>query len=155
MGDLGSIPGLGRSPGEGNSYPLQHSGLENSMDCIVHGVTESDTTEQLSLIYRNGKKDWYFIQWLSVYLVLNQYVVSARYCIIKCIKVHESPTMNSEFLENNVTVSSTLSVTVIFKFYREFWLTWITASLQKFWLSISEGEVCILKSTSSGPHFET
>jgi len=38
-GDLGSIPGLGRYPGEGNSYPLQYSGLENSMDCIVHGVT--------------------------------------------------------------------------------------------------------------------
>ena len=37
-GDLGSIPGLGRSPGEGNGYPLQYSGLENSMDCIVHGL---------------------------------------------------------------------------------------------------------------------
>ena len=36
-----SIPGLGRSPGEGNSYPLQYSGLENSRDCIVHGVTKS------------------------------------------------------------------------------------------------------------------
>ena len=47
--DLGSIPGLGRSPGEGKGYPLQYSGLENSMDCIVHGVAESDTTEQLSL----------------------------------------------------------------------------------------------------------
>ena len=34
MGDLGLIPGLGRSPGEGNGYPLQYSGLENSMDCI-------------------------------------------------------------------------------------------------------------------------
>ena len=33
--DLGSIPGLGRSPGEGNSYPLQYSGLENSTDCIL------------------------------------------------------------------------------------------------------------------------
>ena len=44
-GDLGSIPGLGSSPGEGNSYPLQYSGLENSMNCIVHGVTESDMTE--------------------------------------------------------------------------------------------------------------
>ena len=42
-GDLGSIPGLGRSPGEGKGYPLQHSGLENSMDCIVHGVTKSWT----------------------------------------------------------------------------------------------------------------
>ena len=42
-GDLGSIPGLGRSPGEGNSYPLQYPGLENSMDFIVHGVTKSRT----------------------------------------------------------------------------------------------------------------
>ena len=42
-GDLGSIPGLGRSPGEGNSYPSQYSGLENSMDCIVHGVAKSQT----------------------------------------------------------------------------------------------------------------
>ena len=42
-GDLGSIPELGRSHGEGNSYPLQYSGLENSMDCIVHGVTKSGT----------------------------------------------------------------------------------------------------------------
>ena len=41
--DLGSIPGLGRSPGEGNSYPLQYSGMENSMDCIAHRVTKSWT----------------------------------------------------------------------------------------------------------------
>ena len=44
-GDLGSIPGLGRSPGEGKGYPLQDSGLENSMDCRVHGAAESDTTD--------------------------------------------------------------------------------------------------------------
>ena len=44
MGDLGSIPGLGRSPGEGDGYPLPYSGLENSVDC-----RESDMTEQLSL----------------------------------------------------------------------------------------------------------
>ena len=43
VGDLCSIPGLGRSPGEGKSYPLQYSGLENSMDCIVYGVTKSQT----------------------------------------------------------------------------------------------------------------
>ena len=43
-------PGLGRSPGEGKGYPLQYSGLENSMDCIVHGVTKSqDMTKRLSL----------------------------------------------------------------------------------------------------------
>ena len=41
--------GLGRSPGEGKGYPLQYSGLENSMDCIVHGDAKLDTTEQLSL----------------------------------------------------------------------------------------------------------
>ena len=40
-GDPGLIPGLGRAPGEGNSYSLQYSGLENSMDYIVHGVTKS------------------------------------------------------------------------------------------------------------------
>ena len=43
VGDLGLILGLGRSPGEGNGYPLQYSGLENSMDCIVHGVAKSRT----------------------------------------------------------------------------------------------------------------
>ena len=42
-GDLGLIPRLGRSPGERKGYPLQYSGLENSMDCMVHGVTKSRT----------------------------------------------------------------------------------------------------------------
>ena len=42
-GNLGSIPGLGRSPGEGNGHPLQYSGLENSVDYIVHGVAKSWT----------------------------------------------------------------------------------------------------------------
>ena len=41
--DLGSIPGLGRSPGEGKGHSLQYSGLENSMDCIVHRITKSQT----------------------------------------------------------------------------------------------------------------
>ena len=48
-GDLGLIPGLGSSPGEGKGYLLQYSGLENSMVCIVPGVAESDRTERLSL----------------------------------------------------------------------------------------------------------
>ena len=42
-GDMGLIPGLERSPGEEKGYPLQYSGLENSMECIVHGVTKSRT----------------------------------------------------------------------------------------------------------------
>ena len=54
-GDLGLIPGLGRSPGEGKSYSLQYSGLENFMDCIIHG----DMTEQLSLQCRgHGFNPW-------------------------------------------------------------------------------------------------
>ena len=42
-GDLGSVPGLGRSPGEGKGYPLQYSGLENFVDYIIHGVIKSQT----------------------------------------------------------------------------------------------------------------
>ena len=43
VGNLGLFPGLGRSPGEGKGYPLQYFGLENSMDCIVHGLAKSQT----------------------------------------------------------------------------------------------------------------
>ena len=48
-GDLGSIPGLRRSPGEVKGYPLQYSGLENSMDYSPRSPKESDMTERLSL----------------------------------------------------------------------------------------------------------
>jgi len=64
-GDLGSTPGLGRSPGEGKGYLLQYSCLENSMDCIVHGVKKSWTRlsdfhfhmEKLCKQYNSSKKD--------------------------------------------------------------------------------------------------
>ena len=57
--DLGLIPGLGRSPGEGNSYPFQYSGLENPIDrgawlATVHRITESDITERLPLSLLNN-----------------------------------------------------------------------------------------------------
>ena len=42
-GELGLIPGLGRSPREEKAYPFQYSYMENSMDCIIHGVTKSQT----------------------------------------------------------------------------------------------------------------
>ena len=65
--DLGLIPGFGRSPGEGNGYPLQHSGLENSIYRIVHGATKSRT--QLSDFHFHFHKSldlapWYlFLYW--------------------------------------------------------------------------------------------
>ena len=61
-GDQGSIPELGRSPGEGNGNPLQYSCLENPKDggawqATVHGVAESDMTEHFHfLIFANGVK---------------------------------------------------------------------------------------------------
>ena len=57
-GNSGLIPGLGRSPGEEKGYPLQYFGLENSMNCIIHGVTKSWT--QLS--------DFHFYNYHTSYL---------------------------------------------------------------------------------------
>ena len=48
-GDTGSIPGFGRSPGEGKGYPLQYSGLENCIDYSPCGCKGSDKTEQISI----------------------------------------------------------------------------------------------------------
>ena len=55
VGDLGSIPGSGRSSGEGNGNPLQYSGLENSMDHIVHQVAKSRTQlSDFTSLHLNG-----------------------------------------------------------------------------------------------------
>ena len=66
-GDLGSIPELGRSPGEGKGYPLKYSGLENSMDCIVHGVSKSQT--QLSDFH--ASYPWQKCPLFTVFLVID------------------------------------------------------------------------------------
>ena len=55
-GDLSSVSGWGRSPGEGKGYPLQYSGLETSMDYSSWGHKELDTTEQLSLSLHTSLK---------------------------------------------------------------------------------------------------
>ena len=60
---LGSIPGLGRYSGEGKDYSLQYSGLENSMDCTVHGVTMNQT--QLSDFHFTA---FFMVQPLSLYM---------------------------------------------------------------------------------------
>ena len=59
VGNLGLNPGLGRSPGEKNGYPLQYSGPENSMDCIVHGVAKSWTW--LSYFHFHSLWPWAFL----------------------------------------------------------------------------------------------
>ena len=76
-GDLGSIPGLGRSPGEGKGYPLQYSGLENSMNCIVHGVTESWT--RLSGLHFHH----IYIDRESEIFIMSDWLRSARHCRLK------------------------------------------------------------------------
>ena len=83
MGDVGLIPGLGRSPGEGNRYPLQYSGLEKSMDrgawgAIIHGVTESDMTEHRA----HPLCVLYFISFMYIiYIVYVLYVIYLLYII--------------------------------------------------------------------------
>ena len=69
VGDLGSIPGLGRSSGEGKGYQLQYSCLENSMDCIVHRVSKSWT--QLSN----------FHSLIHIYLYGNRFLKRVDICI--------------------------------------------------------------------------
>ena len=63
VGDLGSIPELGRSPGEGNGYPLQYSGLENSMDCIASMGSQRVRHDSATFAFTLLKK------YLAVYLL--------------------------------------------------------------------------------------
>ena len=71
VGDLGLIPGLGRTPREGNGYPLQYSGLKKSMDCIVLGVTKS--WRQLSN----------FIREIQIKTTMSYHLTTVRMGIIK------------------------------------------------------------------------
>ena len=102
-GDLGLIPELGRSPGEGKGYPLQYSGLENSMK--VHGVAESDMTEWLSL-------HWYIIwmyrfnKWKPVLLTIlnscqkpniNNFSLLPKIYNVSCIKLLKNDSHVSGF----------------------------------------------------------
>ena len=68
MGELGAIPGLGRSPGEGKGYPLQYSGLENSMDCRVHGFAKS----------RTPLGDFHFLYQINIILKTSDRITNAN-----------------------------------------------------------------------------
>ena len=80
-GYLGSIPGLGRSPGEGKGYPLQYAGLENSMDCIIHGVAKSRTQLSNFHLHFECKKGQHPPSPPSSFMVL------AKHQTLKCVSL--------------------------------------------------------------------
>ena len=92
------MPGLGRSPGEGTSCPLQYSGLENSMDCIIHGVAKTRT--QLSDF------DLTSLHFMKVSLVMKVSLLPSSLSFFsfsspqnKCIKTLEKKALQVDFLE--------------------------------------------------------
>ena len=78
-GDPGLIPGLGRSPGEGKGYPLQYSSLQNSMDCIDHGVTKSQT--QLNNFHSHSTKSK---KWKKFHSTASSVSSYALFCFLCC-----------------------------------------------------------------------
>ena len=70
-GDPGSVPVLGRSPGEGKGYPLQYSGLENSIDCIIHGVAKSRTRLSNFHFISRGVQVWPLLVYERLYWKLD------------------------------------------------------------------------------------
>ena len=97
VGDLGLIPGLGRSPGEGNGYPFQYSCLENYMDrgawqATVHGVAKSWTRQRLSLVSSQINKH------VRYYLIYIKYI-KHRY---KPKMKHESQNESHSVMSNSL-----------------------------------------------------
>ena len=69
VGDLGSIPGSGSSPGEGNGYPLQYSGLENSLDCIVHGL------QRVGVNWATFTHSWFTLLYSRKWVLQSKYIL--------------------------------------------------------------------------------
>ena len=94
MGDLGSIPGLGRSPEKGKGYPLQYSGLENSMDSVAHGVAKSWT--QLSELHFHifTSKTKEFLNYCTIALISH-----ASKVIVKILQARFQQYVNCELLD--------------------------------------------------------
>ena len=84
VGDLSLIPGLGRSPGEGKGYPTQYSGLENSMDCIVHQVTKSRTWLTFTYLFWG----WFFNflkKWFHFISTIGLLYMCVCVCVCVCV----------------------------------------------------------------------
>ena len=95
MGDLGLIPGLGRSAGEGKGCPLQYSGLENSMDCRVHEVPKSRTQLRNFHFHFRGKL-CLFVTCLSImFLLCFQFSCS---CLTLCDPWTAAPQASLSFI---------------------------------------------------------
>ena len=87
-GDLGSIPRLGRSPGEGKGYPLWYSGLENSMDYVVHGVTKSRTWLQdfhFHFFKYIFKYIFQIFRYFYIYTTSTSHPAISSNCLPKCV----------------------------------------------------------------------
>ena len=116
VGDLGSIPGLGISPGEKNGYPLQDSGGENSVDreawqAIFHGVSKSWTW--LSDFHFNINKTFYFIGMCSNVFLLSWDILALLNCFSFIWKLEQK-------LQENKSKYNMIVLTVWLKFYFPF-----------------------------------
>ena len=87
VGDLGLISKLGRSPGEGKGYPLQYSGLEKSMDCIVHGVAKSQT--RLSDFHFQFQPSLWFNSHICTWLLKNTTALTIQSFVSKAMSVFQ------------------------------------------------------------------
>ena len=107
-GDLGLIPGLGRSPGKGKGYPLQYSGLENSMDCTVHGVAKSWT--RLSDFHSLPPAEHNLVcSFLVGYLIFYPHKVSSVYvCLISSTRTNSMRASSCLILLYNLCSASTV-----------------------------------------------
>ena len=86
VGDLGLIPGLGRSPGEGNGYPLQYSGLENSMDSIIMGSQRAG---------HNGAT-FTFTLHMYIYTYIYVYLCAGTFILEKLVTIRSPSILRSQ-----------------------------------------------------------
>ena len=121
-GDLGLIPGLGRSPGEGHGNPLQYSGLKNSMDCIVHGVAKSRTRLSdfhFHCLSHNIK----LLQYYWLYSLFYTYFITDIYASYPLNLLFTSP------LPLHLAVTSSLYLWVFFCYVMFICLFWFFSSV--------------------------
>ena len=108
MGDLDSIPGLGRSPGEGKGYSLQYSGLENSMDSMESDMTDVHFSHFENKILIACKINTEVMELLSCYSIVLTNVESAKLMLGagKCIRTQGGVSSPSQQKQRSLAVFS-------------------------------------------------